>query len=139
MKLLNKTNLIVLSCLLLAIVGLKGATFVNAHPAAGEITLPIATNAPETRCGWFVNPTPGNAWLNDKDGQWIIGEQGGHQADGDWPDFGSKWVKTNGNYGYGCACMRVNVNRQNKEVLSIISSTAKPIAACRKDRALKKP
>ena len=26
----------------------------------------------ETRCGWVVNPTPGNWWLNDRDGSWIF-------------------------------------------------------------------
>jgi Protein of unknown function (DUF4087) len=41
----------------------------------------------ETRCGWFSNPTPANASLFDRDGEWIIGVQGGYQAEGDWPDF----------------------------------------------------
>lgn len=31
------------------------------------------------RCGWFDNPTPGNASPTDRDGQWLIGLQGGHQ------------------------------------------------------------
>lgn len=66
----------------------------------------------ETRCGWFSNPTPGNAWLTDRDGEWIVGTQGGAQADGDWPSFAdSQWVATNGSYGYGCACMDVSVDR----------------------------
>ena len=94
----------------------------------------------ETRCGWFDNPTPANAWLNDKDGEWTIGVQGGHQAEGDWPDFTPRqWVKTNGNYGYGCACLQVKVNKQTHEVLEIKSATARPLSACRKDRALKDP
>jgi len=94
----------------------------------------------ETRCGWFINPTPGNAWLWDRNGEWIIGTQGGHQAEGDWPDFKpQQWVKTNGNYGYGCACLRVKVNPRTHEVLEIRSSYARSLAACRKDRALKKP
>lgn len=97
-------------------------------------------NKVETRCGWFVNPTPANAWLIDRDGEWIIGVQGGHQADGDWPAFSNKkWVKTNGNYGYGCACMKVTVNRETKEVLEIKSATAKSLSVCRKDPALKEP
>lgn len=41
----------------------------------------------KVRCGWFENPTPANAWLTDRDGDWIIPVQGGHQANGDWPAF----------------------------------------------------
>lgn len=92
----------------------------------------------ETRCGWFENPTPANAWLTDAKGQWIIGTQGGSQADGDWPSFGkSQWIKTNGSYGYGCACMKVTTDADDMKVLSILSATAKPLSACRKDKALK--
>ncbi|MGH9760842.1 MAG: DUF4087 domain-containing protein [Blastocatellia bacterium] len=94
----------------------------------------------ETRCGWFSNPTPGNASLYDKDGEWIIGVQGGHQAEGDWPTFKSnQWVRTNGSYGYGCACLRVRVDHDSHEVLEIKSSYARPLSACRKDPALKEP
>lgn len=97
---------------------------------------PIAVS--ETRCGWFVNPTPANAWLIDAAGEWIIGTQGGDQADGDWPSFkDSQWVKTNGNYGHGCACMKVDTNRSDERITRIISSYAKPLSACRKDKALK--
>ncbi|HEX8293525.1 MAG TPA: DUF4087 domain-containing protein, partial [Pyrinomonadaceae bacterium] len=54
----------------------------------------------ETRCGWFSNPTPANASLHDRDDEWVISVQGGHQAEGDWPSFGPKqWVETNGHYG----------------------------------------
>ncbi|HEX8738104.1 MAG TPA: DUF4087 domain-containing protein [Pyrinomonadaceae bacterium] len=94
----------------------------------------------ENRCGWFVNPTPANASLEDKDGEWIIGVQGGYQAGGDYPEFDDKdWVKTNVNYGYGCACMRVKVDFKTRRVLEIASATTKPLAACRKDPALKEP
>ena len=93
----------------------------------------------ENRCGWFDNPTPANAWLEDKDGEWEIGIQGGYQAEGEWPDFSDdQWVKTNVNYGYGCACLKVTVDHKNRRVLKIASATAKPLSACRKDPALKK-
>jgi hypothetical protein len=36
--------------------------------------------AEENRCGWFSNPTPGNAWLKDRDGEWTIGTQGNHDT-----------------------------------------------------------
>src|SRR5688572_22723963 len=88
------------------------------------------TEAPEmaeTRCGWFHNPTPANAWLTDAAGEWTIAVQGGYQAEGDWPDFSdARWVKTNINYGYGCACMKVTTNRAEKRVLTILSSYSRP-------------
>ncbi|HLL99630.1 MAG TPA: DUF4087 domain-containing protein [Pyrinomonadaceae bacterium] len=94
----------------------------------------------ENRCGWFENPTPANAWLTDRDGEWIIGIQGGHQAEGDYPEFADdQWVKTNVNYGYGCACLRVKVDYKTQRVLEIASATAKPLSACRQDPALKEP
>ena len=98
------------------------------------------TKGSVTLCGWFENPTPANVSLIDRSGEWIIGVQGGHQADGDWPVFKpSQWVRTNGNYGYGCACISGEVDAEAREVLSIRSAKAKPLSACRKDRALKKP
>ncbi|MCA1589275.1 MAG: DUF4087 domain-containing protein [Acidobacteria bacterium] len=94
----------------------------------------------ETRCGWYENPTPGNVWFRDRDGEWTIGIQGGYQVEGEWdgPYFkDSQWVRTNVNYGYGCACMRLRVDKNTKRVVEIKSATARPLAACRKDRALK--
>ncbi|QRP65722.1 DUF4087 domain-containing protein [Rhodanobacter sp. FDAARGOS 1247] len=92
------------------------------------------------RCGWFENPTPGNATLTDRDGEWEIGIQGGHQADGDWPEFSdAQWVETNGHYGYGCACMTMTTDHQQHTVLSIGSATGRPLAVCRGDRHLHEP
>lgn len=93
----------------------------------------------ETRCDWFENPTPGNVWLNDKDGEWVISIQGGYQAEGDAPEFAAEqWVLTNaGSYGYGCACLQVRVNRRMRQILEIKSATAKPLAVCRRDHRLK--
>ena len=103
--------------------------------AAGARVSPQA----ETRCGWFSNPTPANASLHDRDDEWIVGVQGGHQAEGDWPSFGPKqWVETNGHYGHGCACMRVRVDRETNRVIEIESARARPLSACRRDRALKR-
>jgi Protein of unknown function (DUF4087) len=95
----------------------------------------------ETRCGWFSNPTPANIWLYDRVGEWTIGVQGGYQVDGDWgwPEFKARqWVRTNGEYGYGCACLQLRVNKKTHEVLEIKSSRARPLAACRQDTLLKK-
>ena len=104
----------------------------EAHGAAGAVRA-------ETRCGWFSNPTPANASLHDRDDEWIIGVQGGHQAEGDWPAFGPKqWVETNGHYGHGCACLTVEVDRESGRVLEIKSARARPLSACRRDKALKR-
>ena len=120
----------------LAICSLLAITFVNAQPRTSHTP---ALQKSEMRCGWFSNPTPGNASLHDRDGEWIIGVQGGHQADGDWPAFSAKqWIETNVHYGYGCACMRVQVDRATENVIKIESAKARPLSACRRDRALRK-
>ena len=93
----------------------------------------------EKRCGWFDNPTPANYSLYDKDGEWIIGIQGGYQVDDfDWPDFKKQWVATNNSYGYGCACFQMTVDAETSRALEIKSSYARPLSACRKDKVLKK-
>jgi hypothetical protein len=118
------------TCLLLAV------AFANAQPRTPDTP---ASEKSEMRCGWFSNPTPANASLYDRDGEWIIGVQGGYQADGDWPDFSAKqWIETNVHYGYGCACLRVSVDRATEKVIKIESAKARPLSACRRDRALRK-
>jgi len=132
----NVTNLrsIVLGCLLLTTIA-----FVEGQPCSPDSS---SIDQFETRCGWFSNPTPANIWLYDREGEWTIGVQGGYQVEGDWdwPAFkAGQWVKTNaGSYGYGCACLRLRVNRETHEVLEIRSSRARPLAACRQDQSLKK-
>jgi hypothetical protein len=118
----------------------KAVLFASALAAAPGLLGQPAVAAPETICGWFDNPTPGNASLWDKDGEWTIGVQGDFQADGDWPGpFGSKqWVSSgNADYGYGCACVTAELDHDQQNVLKIVSSKVKPLSACRKDPALK--
>lgn len=123
-------RLLFVSFLMFAVVVLAARTGTAVAPT---------TAAAETRCGWFDNPTPANASLHDREGEWIISVQGGHQAEGDWPSFGPKqWVETNGHYGYGCACMSVEVDRASGRVVEIKSARARPLSACRRDRALKR-
>ena len=96
-----------------------------------------ASPAAETRCGWFSNPTPANASLHDREAEWVVGVQGGHQAEGDWPSFGPKqWVETNVHYGYGCACMTVEVDRESSRVLQINSARVPSPSACRRVKLL---
>ena len=95
--------------------------------------------ATERRCGWLHNPTPGNWWLVDWDGEWLIGAQGGYQAPGmdNMPDMSTRgWVRTNGYYGHGCACMNVTVDRRARRVTAIASATPLPLRRCRADRRL---
>ena len=101
-----------------------------AAPAAGAL---------ERRCGWLQNPTPANFWLVDRDGEWLLGAQGGYQAPGmdDMPDMTTRgWVETNGHYGYGCACMTVAVDRRTRRVTRLVSATPVPLRQCRADRRL---
>ena len=126
-----KPGLMISICLLLAL-----ATVVSAQTRRTRAPL---VEQFETRCGWFSNPTPANASLHDRDGEWIIGSQGRYQAEGNWPSFKSgQWVETNGHYGHGCACLRLRVNRETHEVIKIESARARPLAACRRDRVLRK-
>lgn len=92
------------------------------------------------RCGWFVNPTPSNAWLVDREAEWTVSTQGSDGAEGDWPRFKpSQWVRTNGSYGHGCACMGVVADAETHTVSEIRWTRTRPLAACRNDRALPKP
>jgi hypothetical protein len=106
------------------------------------LTLPPSeAHAPlQRRCGWLSNPTPGNIWLTDRDGEWIIAIQGGYQMPEEWPwpSFSpQQWVITNtGNYGYGCACLTLEANPKSRQVLKIKSSQPLPLATCRQDRHL---
>ncbi|MCA9571639.1 MAG: DUF4087 domain-containing protein [Myxococcales bacterium] len=84
------------------------------------------------------NPTPGNWWITDRDGEWEIGVQGGQQAKGDLPDFGRAWMETNVHYGYGCACMEVRVDRPGKRVLELRHVKVLPLVRCGGDPALPK-
>jgi hypothetical protein len=96
----------------------------------------------ERRCGWLSNPTPGNWWLTDRDGQWILGTQGGEQAPGmdEMPDMsGSGWVETNGSYGYGCACMTIAHDPATRRVTRVANAQPRPIAQCRADKSLPRP
>ena len=113
----------------------------EANSSANKSTPVASANGIEKRCGWLENPTPGNFWFTDADGEWTIGAQGGYQAEGmDYlPDFGNEWVKTNGYYGYGCICMDVKVDKKEQKVTEIRKASVRPLSACRNDKSLKEP
>lgn len=121
-------------------------------PAALAIALlgglPAVTPAhakPLNRCGWIVNPTPGNWWLTDREGDWILSTQG---QDSDLPGMDlipdlteREFVATNGSYGYACGCMKVETSdgADGKRVVEVTGFKQLPIAQCRNDKALPKP
>ncbi|WP_294289295.1 DUF4087 domain-containing protein [uncultured Sphingomonas sp.] len=106
------------------------------------LLLAAAADAPAKRCGWIANPTPGNWWITDRASEWLLGAQGGYQAPGldTLPDLTEReWVRTNGSYGYGCACLTMQVDRRSKRVVRVLSAQQRPLKACRADRRLAKP
>ncbi len=109
---------------------------------AGSV-LCLPAGAAENRCGWYVNPTPGNFYLSDRDGDWWMRSQGGLEAEGfdNAPDFDPKqYVKLQPNgYGYGCACFSVDTDKAEKNITRIYSGKILPLARCRNDKTLTKP
>lgn len=106
--------------------------------AAGSETAAVTAR----RCGWLHNPTPGNWWLTDRAGEWILATQGGRQADGmdEMPDMSAgEWQEVNGHYGYGCACLTLTADPATREVERVAGPEPKPLAQCRADRALPRP
>ncbi|MDO6963421.1 DUF4087 domain-containing protein [Rhizobium alvei] len=100
----------------------------------------LATTAQaEMRCGWIENPTPGNYWLTDRDASWVISAQGGYEAPG-MEMIGDisagDYVATNGNYGYGCACMDVMTDPNEKQITMIHSFKQLAISKCENDKNL---
>jgi Protein of unknown function (DUF4087) len=95
--------------------------------------------AGETRCGWIDNPTPGNFWLIDGEGEWEISAQGGYEAEGmdALPDFsGDEFVETNGHHGYSCGCITGETDEGEKKIVKIESAEKKLLKLCLEDDAL---
>src|SRR4051812_3361379 len=84
--------------------------------------------AAENRCGWYLNPTPANLLLIDRDGPWWITSQmqangpDAEGADDKAPNFDAgQFVKTQPNgYGYGCACLSVETDRQANRITKVL-------------------
>ncbi len=109
------------------------------------VTALPAHAAPANRCGWIVNPTPGNWWLTDKDGDWILSTQG-QETDVPGMDLipdltEHDFVATNGSYGHACGCMKVDTDAGGdmKTITAIYSFKQLPIGTCSKDKSLPKP
>lgn len=114
------------------VLGLAMLALLGAQPAAA---------APERRCGWLVNDSPGNWWLTDRDGQWVLGSQGSEPVRGmdRVPDMTTReWVRTNGYYGHGCACMTLDT-APGRRVQRVLAAEQLPLSRCRADRSLPRP
>jgi hypothetical protein len=97
--------------------------------------------ASENRCGWILNPTPGNWSLLDRDGEWIMMSQGGYEAPG-MDVIGDisagDYRATNGNYGYACGCLKVDTDGDSS-ITEIYGFRQLSIAKCEADEALPDP
>jgi hypothetical protein len=102
--------------------------------------------AEETRCGWLENPSPANMWLIDRDGSWDISVQGTpnilddksmellYQATANENEF----VRTNQNYGFSCACLTADVDKEKKLITAIYKSKQLPLKKCLEDISITK-
>lgn len=99
-----------------------------------SVSLNPVANASEMRCGWLENPTPGNWWLTDADGSWIMSAQGGEEFldDTSW----EKVPELNGKY--SCACLTVDTDKQNSRIIKIYKGKNLPLKKCTNDPALPK-
>ncbi|MGR9164379.1 DUF4087 domain-containing protein [Rhizobium leguminosarum] len=107
------------------------------------LTIAANAQAAETRCGWIENPTPANWWLDDAENTWTIMTQGDDAGEVQGMELISDisqhdYVRTNGNYGYACACMSVETDGTER-ITKILSFRQLKLAKCRADKALKFP
>jgi hypothetical protein len=101
--------------------------------------------ASEQRCGWYINPTPGNLWLQDKDALWGITSQMQSEgpdaigADDKAPQMNSKEYMDKGTgHGHGCACLTVDTDHKDK-ITRVYSGRTLPRAKCKEDKTLPEP
>lgn len=104
---------------------------------------PAAQSPVQKRCGWLVNPTPANWYFFDRDGRWVLGEQGGYQisiADLNHlpKDEPGTFVADGRGYGYNCVCLNMRVDQKTTHVTRIVSGSALPLKRCRTDKRLPK-
>lgn len=101
--------------------------------------------APSMRCGWIVNPTPGNWWLTDRDGDWIIMTQGADDGPEGMDNIGDisagDYKAINGDYGYACGCMKVDVDQTaaDKRITRIYEFHQSRLSVCNADKKLPRP
>lgn len=114
------------------------------------LSAPALVSAKENRCGWIQNPTPGNYWLDDRDGMWVLMTQGSDEEPlgmENFPDISTgDYVASNGNYGYTCGCIEAETERSRDpqdsatgRITAIYGVKLLPLKKCLADRSLPKP
>lgn len=100
------------------------------------IFLASPASAAERRCGWLLSGTPGNWELRDKSGSWTLATQGQDQLGSGIPDINPReWVQETPQFGYGCACLDLEIT--SGQVTNILSSShTVPLSQCFGDKAL---
>lgn len=105
------------------------------------LALPLCATAAEKRCGWLENPTPGNLWLIDAESDWTISIQGAGFIDEDsidkMPTIDDKeFVRTNGHYGFSCACLNVKTDKVKSEIVKVYGGQQLLLKQCLEDASL---
>ena len=114
------------------------------------LAFPHLASAKENRCGWIQNPTPGNYWLDDSEGMWVLLTQGSDEEPlgmENFPDISTgDYVASNGNYGYTCGCIQAETERSTDSqdsaagrITAIYGVKLLPLKKCLADPALPKP
>ena len=108
-----------------------------------SFTVPLSAISAEKRCGWLENPTPGNLWLIDADSEWTISTQGVEFATDETidnlPEIDQKeFVRTNGNYGFSCACLSVKTDMEKSKILTVYSGKQLLLKECLEDPKISK-
>ncbi len=109
------------------------------EPEAASAAAPAVTRD-QRRCGWLQVRGPREAVLTDRDGDWLLARAGEHRAAGDWrPGFAAGQSLRTADVETGCACLTAQVDLGTHRVASARAPQARPLAACRGDRALDTP
>lgn len=95
----------------------------------------------ENRCGWLANLRPRDWWLVDREGTWTISAQDDSTAEAagmsQVPDFDPRqFVSTNGDHGYGCACLQVETDKATMSIKRVLGGKVLPLRTCQADRTL---
>jgi Protein of unknown function (DUF4087) len=98
-----------------------------------------ATGPAKLRCGWWDNPTPGNVFFTDRDGDWTFAMQAMYEAEGRfWVDYKpAEGAPRGASHEHVCVCGRMQLDPDSRLARSVTDLHARPLKACRTDPALK--
>lgn len=102
--------------------------------------------AKETRCGWLENASPANLWLIDRDSSWDVTIQGVRSELDDksidlvYEAMANKgqFVQTNNSYGFSCACLIVDTDKEVKRITAVYGSRQLSLKQCLEDISISK-